>query len=108
MALSLQEAPFGRHHYRRHEKVWAIPHQQGGPRRKHADSPKTMDAMMMERKHWKKKHGSEGELRWTGKQETQFERVYLLQSEFLPLTQMQMYGVSVNIPQRPWDILRRL
>jgi len=108
MALSLQKRPFGMTHYRSYEQLWAVPQQHGGGQRKHRSGDTTLDAMMMKREHWQTKEGSGKELVWTGKQKSMIQRAFLTTSEFLPLKQMQMYGLTVNIPHYPWRYLTRL
>lgn len=57
------------------------------------------------------KEAFSGEASWIGPREClwkgAFEGFYMLEDEFAPLQQMQMYDLSVNIPKQAWHILLR-
>lgn len=111
MGFSLQDQPFdnqkidGQKIDVHGQKIWAIPQDQG--------KMFHLDAMMLQRQQWEERQDSVPdemgpEWKWNGNQTTLFTNVYIFENELLPFTQRQMYGLSVNIPQRPVDILNRL
>lgn len=78
-------------------KYWTIPWD------KH-DSP-VHDAMMLQESQWQKPEQEDWE--WRGPALTLFREYYFEQHELYPLQQMEMYGLTVNIPRLPWRVLDR-